>query len=53
VYTFDITLGKLEYTILEALPIYTLLLTTIRKLLGGKLVRVSDEERAVPSKISH
>ena len=42
--------GEILETFAPALPIYTLLLTTIRKLVGGKLVRVSDEEQAVQSK---
>jgi hypothetical protein len=36
--------------IAPALPIYALLLTTIRKLVGRMLVRASDEEQAVQSK---
>ena len=43
--------GEILETIAPALPIQPLLLTTIRKLVGGKLVRGSDEEQAVQSKI--
>ena len=37
-------------TFAPALPIYTMLLTAIRKLVGSLLVMVSDEEPAVQSK---
>ena len=45
--------GEILETFAPALPIHALLLTTIRKLVGGKLVRASDEEQAVHSKIPH
>ena len=37
-------------TFAPTLPIQALLLTAIRKLVGGMLVRASDEEQAVQSK---
>ena len=42
--------GSILETFAPALPIYTMLLTAIRKLVGSLLVMVSDEEPAVQSK---
>ena len=42
--------GEILEKFAPALPIYALLLTTIRKLVGRMLVRASDEEQAVQSK---